>query len=70
MAAYVLLAMAVTLDLATNPEWTLSPVLATAPVLASIGTRRARVPMLAGLSAMGLVPLLALFDPGCPSPST
>ncbi|MEW2578304.1 PP2C family protein-serine/threonine phosphatase [Streptomyces syringium] len=63
VAAYVLLAASVATDLATNPQWTLSPVLATAPVLASIGTRRARVPLTAGLLALALVPLLARADP-------
>ncbi|GGR28347.1 PP2C family protein-serine/threonine phosphatase [Streptomyces netropsis] len=63
VAAYVLLAASVATDLATNPQWTLSPVLATAPVLASIGTRRARVPLAAGLFALALVPLLARADP-------
>ncbi|MFD7236306.1 PP2C family protein-serine/threonine phosphatase [Streptomyces syringium] len=63
VAAYVLLAASVATDLATNPQWTLSPVLATAPVLASIGTRRARVPLAAGLLALALVPLLARADP-------
>ncbi|MEV6670264.1 PP2C family protein-serine/threonine phosphatase [Streptomyces sp. NPDC051162] len=66
VAAYVLLAGAVVLDVTTDPQWTLSPVLATAPVLASIGTRRAVVPLTVGVSALVLVPLLALADPGVP----
>ncbi|MEU5425411.1 PP2C family protein-serine/threonine phosphatase [Streptomyces olivoreticuli] len=66
VAAYVLLASAVTLDVTTDPQWTLSPVLATAPVLASIGTRRARVPLTVGMSALVLVPLLALADRDVP----
>ncbi len=63
VAAYALLAAAVALDLATNPSLTFSPVLATAPVLASIGTRRARVPLLTGLTALCAVAPLALADP-------
>ncbi|RLU81600.1 serine/threonine protein phosphatase [Streptomyces griseocarneus] len=66
VAGYALLAGAVVLDVTTDPQWTLSPVLAVAPVLASIGTRRARVPLAVGLCALVLVPLLALMDPGVP----
>ncbi|MBB5120948.1 serine/threonine protein phosphatase [Streptomyces eurocidicus] len=66
-AGYALLALAVGSDLATNPDFTLSPVLATAPVLASIGTRRARVPLVTGLAAtLLIVPLLAFSDSGVP----
>ncbi|MFI1968689.1 serine/threonine protein phosphatase [Streptomyces cinnamoneus] len=63
VAAYALLGVAVVTDLATNPTLTFSPVLATTPVLASIGTRRARVPLLAGLLALAIVAPLALADP-------
>ncbi|MCC3769260.1 PP2C family protein-serine/threonine phosphatase [Streptomyces sp. UNOC14_S4] len=66
VAGYALLVSAIVLDLAADPQWTLSPVLATAPVLASIGTLRARVPLAVGLCALALVPLLALADPGVP----
>ncbi|MFI2074109.1 PP2C family protein-serine/threonine phosphatase [Streptomyces triculaminicus] len=63
VAAYALLAVAIAMDLATNPTLTFSPVLATAPVLASIGTRRARVPLITGLLALAVVAPLALADP-------
>ncbi|MBT2384942.1 PP2C family protein-serine/threonine phosphatase [Streptomyces sp. ISL-11] len=67
VAAYALLVLAVVADIASDPETTLSPVLATAPVLAGIGTRRARVPLAAGLAAtLVIVPLLALSDTGVP----
>ncbi|GHF59261.1 membrane protein [Streptomyces mashuensis] len=64
LAAYVLLTAAVALDIATDPRLTFSPVLGTAPVLASIGARRARVPLLTGLAALGVVALLSFADPG------
>lgn len=67
VAAYALLTIAVAVDLATNPQLTFSPVLATAPALASIGgTRRARVPLTVGLLALALVALLGLADTGVP----
>ncbi|MEV4438873.1 PP2C family protein-serine/threonine phosphatase [Streptomyces sp. NPDC049577] len=67
VAAYVLLGLGVAADLAWNPGWTLSPLLATAPVLASIGTQRARAPLGAGIAALIMVPLLALADPNVPN---
>ncbi|MGK5637447.1 PP2C family protein-serine/threonine phosphatase [Streptomyces sp. URMC 126] len=66
VAAYVLLAAAVGVDLTSDPRLTFSPVLGTAPVLASIGTRRARVPLLTGAVALVLVAALTLADPGVP----
>ncbi|MBZ4319568.1 PP2C family protein-serine/threonine phosphatase [Streptomyces huiliensis] len=66
VAAYVLLATAVGVDLASDPRLTFSPVLGTAPVLASIGTRRARVPLLTGVVALLLVAPLTLADPEVP----
>ena len=65
-AAYLLLGAAVGTDLATGPGTTFSPVLAAVPVLASIGTRRARVPLLAGLLALIGVIVLALANEGVP----
>ncbi|MEU7133586.1 PP2C family protein-serine/threonine phosphatase [Streptomyces sp. NPDC046261] len=66
-AAYALLTTAVAVDLATNPQLTFSPVLATAPALASIGgTRRARVPLTVGLLALVFVPVLGIADTGVP----
>ncbi|MFC5721688.1 PP2C family protein-serine/threonine phosphatase [Streptomyces gamaensis] len=62
LAAYLLLGVAVVIDLSGNPQFTFSPVLATAPVLASIGTRRARVPLVVGLGALVLVAPLAMAD--------
>ncbi|MER5786531.1 PP2C family protein-serine/threonine phosphatase [Streptomyces mobaraensis] len=66
VAAYVLLAAAVCVDLASDPRLTFSPVLGTAPVLASIGTRRARVPLVTGAVALVLVAPLTLADPEVP----
>ncbi|EMF00161.1 serine/threonine-protein phosphatase [Streptomyces mobaraensis NBRC 13819 = DSM 40847] len=66
VAAYVLLAAAVCVDLASDPRLTFSPVLGTAPVLASIGTRRARVPLVTGAVALLLVVPLTLADPEVP----
>ncbi|MFF4403396.1 PP2C family protein-serine/threonine phosphatase [Streptomyces sp. NPDC001262] len=65
-AAYALLATGVVTDVASNPRSTISPALATAPVLAGIGTRRARVPLAAGAVAMLIVAWLAKADPGVP----
>lgn len=65
-AAWALLAVGVVTDLASNPEATISPALATAPVLAGIGTRRARVPLVVGAVAMACVTALAKADPGVP----
>ncbi|QMU77817.1 serine/threonine-protein phosphatase [Streptacidiphilus sp. PB12-B1b] len=65
-AAYLLLAAAVGTDLATGPGSTFSPVLAAVPVLAGIGTRRARVPVVAGLLALAGVIVLALVNQGVP----
>ncbi|MGK5729831.1 PP2C family protein-serine/threonine phosphatase [Streptomyces sp. URMC 124] len=67
VAAYALLGTAVVMDLASDPRWTVSPVLATAPVLASIGSRKARVPMLVGLGALVLVAPLAFADDEVPA---
>ncbi|WP_171170041.1 PP2C family protein-serine/threonine phosphatase [Streptomyces sp. I05A-00742] len=66
VAAYALLAAAVGIDLASDPRLTFSPLLGTAPVLASIGTRRARVPLLTGVVALFLVAPLTLADPEVP----
>ncbi len=65
-AAYLLLGAAVGADLATGPRSTFSPVLAAVPVLASIGTRRARAPLFAGLLALIGVIVLALENGGVP----
>jgi serine phosphatase RsbU (regulator of sigma subunit) len=66
VTAYLLLAAAVVADLATGPGSTFSPLLAAVPVLAGIGTRRARVPLLAGLLALIGVIVLALANKGVP----
>ncbi|MEV5506763.1 PP2C family protein-serine/threonine phosphatase [Streptomyces orinoci] len=63
LTAYALLTVAVVLDVVNNPRLTFSPVLATAPALAGIGTRRARVPLLVGLLTLAVVPLLIVADP-------
>jgi serine phosphatase RsbU (regulator of sigma subunit) len=65
-AAYLLLAAAIGTDLATGPRSTFSPLLAAVPVLASIGTRRARVPVIAGALALAGVIALALVNTGVP----
>ncbi|MFF7726868.1 PP2C family protein-serine/threonine phosphatase [Streptomyces sp. NPDC008001] len=66
VAAYVLLCAAVAMDLLQDPQWTVSPVLATAPVLASIGSRRPFVPLFVGLGALALVGPLVLADDEVP----
>ena len=65
-AAYLLLGAAVGADLATGPGSTFSPILAAVPVLASIGTRRARVPLFAGALALIGVIVLAVENEGVP----
>ena len=65
-AAYLLLAAAVAVDLSTGPKSTFSPLLAAVPVLAGIGTRRARVPVVAGTLALVGVIVLALANHGVP----
>ncbi|MFI9723019.1 PP2C family protein-serine/threonine phosphatase [Streptomyces sp. NPDC052396] len=64
LTAYGLLTIAVATDVVSNPRLTFSPVLSTAPALAGIGARRARVPLLAGLVALAAVPLLIAANPG------
>ncbi|MBH1938925.1 serine/threonine-protein phosphatase [Streptomyces sp. AV19] len=66
IAGWVLLAVTIATDFTINPRVTLSPALGTAPVLASIGTRRARVPLLTGLIALLLVVPLAYNDVNVP----
>lgn len=55
------------LDVASGPETTLAPVLAALPVPAGVRARRARVPLLAGVLAIGLVFLLAAANSGVPA---
>jgi serine phosphatase RsbU (regulator of sigma subunit) len=58
--AYVLIAVAILVDLLTGPKTTVSPVLAAVPALAAAGARSARVPLVAGALAAIAVGLLAL----------
>ncbi|MDH6576809.1 PP2C family protein-serine/threonine phosphatase [Kitasatospora sp. MAP5-34] len=62
-AAYLLLTAAVLADLLTGPQTTVSPVLASVPVLAGSGTRNVRVPLVAGVLAALAAGLLALVNP-------
>ncbi|WP_372411103.1 PP2C family protein-serine/threonine phosphatase [Streptomyces luteireticuli] len=62
VAAYAVLAAAIGFDLSTGPHWTISPVLAAAPVLAGVGTRRARIPLAVGAVALVLVVVLGVHD--------
>ncbi|MDI5972399.1 PP2C family protein-serine/threonine phosphatase [Streptomyces sp. SL13] len=62
LAAYLLIAAAVTVDLATGPTYTFSPLLAAVPVLASTGARRPAVPLAAGGVALLLVVVLSLLN--------
>ncbi|MEU6345267.1 PP2C family protein-serine/threonine phosphatase [Streptomyces sp. NPDC046977] len=67
LASYALIAACVAVDIISGPETTVSPVLAALPVLAGVRARRARVPLLAGVVAIGLVFLLAVVDRGVPA---
>jgi serine phosphatase RsbU (regulator of sigma subunit) len=58
--AYVLIAVAILVDLLTGPKTTFSSILAAVPVLAAAGARSARVPLVAGALAAVAVGLLAL----------
>lgn len=66
-AAYVLLAVAVVVDLLTGPRTTVSSVLAAVPALAAAGARSARVPLVAGTFAAVAVGLLALGNQDVPA---
>ncbi|MDX3077118.1 PP2C family protein-serine/threonine phosphatase [Streptomyces sp. MI02-7b] len=66
-ASYALIAACVAVDVVSGPETTLAPVLAALPVLAGVRARRARVPLLAGVVAIGLVFFLAAANSGVPS---
>lgn len=66
IAAYLLIIAAVIGDLVSGPGFTLSPLLAAVPVLASTTTRKPVVPLLAGLLAVLMVGLLALLNNGVP----
>ncbi|GAA2146565.1 PP2C family protein-serine/threonine phosphatase [Kitasatospora kazusensis] len=63
VAAYLLLTAAVLADLLTGPQTTVSPVLASVPVLAGSGTRSVRVPLIAGALAAVAAALLSLVNP-------
>lgn len=63
-AAYVLIAVAIVVDLLTGPASTVSSVLAAVPVLAAAGAGGARVPLVAGALAVAAVGLLALGNQG------
>ncbi|MFF4157560.1 PP2C family protein-serine/threonine phosphatase [Streptomyces sp. NPDC001678] len=66
VTAYAVLVTAIGFDLSSGPHWTASPVLAAAPVLAGVGTRRARIPLTVGLAALVLVALLGAHDRSVP----
>lgn len=66
VAAYAVLGAAIGFDLSSGPHWTASPVLAAAPVLAGVGTRRARIPLAVGLVALALVAVLGVHDRSVP----
>ncbi|MFF3564879.1 PP2C family protein-serine/threonine phosphatase [Streptomyces sp. NPDC002574] len=66
-ASYALIAACIAVDVVSGPETTLTPVLAALPVLAGVRARRARVPLLAGLVAIGLVFFLAAANNGVPA---
>ncbi|MEU8585603.1 PP2C family protein-serine/threonine phosphatase [Streptomyces sp. NPDC048664] len=68
IAGYALVLAAVVADVVLGTHVTFSPVLATLPVLASIGTRRATVPLTAGVFAGALFVALALYDINVPGP--
>ncbi|MDH6124046.1 PP2C family protein-serine/threonine phosphatase [Kitasatospora sp. GP82] len=62
----LLTAAIVAVDLATGPKSTFSPVLTAVPVLAGVGTRRALVPLFAGLLTAAVVVLLVFLNPQVP----
>lgn len=66
VGAYLLIAVAVLVDLVTGPGSTVSPVLASVPVLAAPGTRRVRVPLVAGALALATAALLSVTNTGLP----
>ncbi|MFG2848124.1 PP2C family protein-serine/threonine phosphatase [Kitasatospora sp. NPDC048296] len=66
IGGYLLVAAAVAADFSTGPGITFAPVLAAVPVLAGAGTRRAAVPLAAGLAATVLVVGLAFYDTQVP----
>ncbi|MFB7666012.1 PP2C family protein-serine/threonine phosphatase [Kitasatospora sp. NPDC056138] len=66
IGGYLLVAAAVAADFATGSGVTFSPVLAALPVLAGVGTRRAVVPLVAGVVASAVVVALALYDVNVP----
>ncbi|MGE7433745.1 PP2C family protein-serine/threonine phosphatase [Kitasatospora sp. NPDC001175] len=63
LAGAVVTAATVAFDLATGPKSTFSPVLTAVPVLAGVGTRRALVPLLAGVLTTVVVLLLVFTNP-------
>ncbi|MER5635674.1 PP2C family protein-serine/threonine phosphatase [Kitasatospora sp. NPDC002227] len=65
--AYLLIFLAVAADLLTSSRGTVSPVLASVPVLAAPGTRRVVVPLLAGLSALAVAGLLWAANQALPA---
>ncbi|AUG75276.1 serine/threonine protein phosphatase [Kitasatospora sp. MMS16-BH015] len=65
--AYLLLVLAVVTDLLTGPTTTVSPVLASVPVLAASGTRRVHVPLIAGAIALATASLLWAQNGSLPS---
>ncbi|WP_269859352.1 PP2C family protein-serine/threonine phosphatase [Streptomyces sp. RPT161] len=65
--AYLLIAAAIVVDLLTGPGSTFSPILAALPVLAAISTRKAAVPLVAGLVGTLAVGVLSLANSGVPT---
>lgn len=68
VAGYVLVFAAVAADIGAGTHVTFSPVLAALPVLASAGTRRAAVPLAAGIFACAILIALMFYDVDVPSP--
>ncbi|MFG2918359.1 PP2C family protein-serine/threonine phosphatase [Kitasatospora sp. NPDC048298] len=63
----MLIAITVTLDFVSGPDVTFAPILAALPVLAGVGTRRATVPLTAGVVASALVVAMAAYDAAVPA---
>ncbi|MGW3078781.1 MULTISPECIES: PP2C family protein-serine/threonine phosphatase [unclassified Kitasatospora] len=63
----MLIAITVTLDFVSGPDVTFAPILAALPVLAGVGTRRATVPLTAGVVAGALVVAMAAYDDAVPA---
>lgn len=66
LAGYALVLMTVASDFAVGTHVTFAPLLAALPIVASAGTRRAAVPLVAGIVAVGILISLVFYDVDVP----